>query len=326
MVKLFQLISKYWNIILFVMLEIFCLRLIKNSNTIQGNDLLNSSNALAAFFYQKQTQIISYFNMGSVNKQLLAENTRLRKELNEFKYFDTTQNVVAKIPLVKFDSVKIKPNDTVVAKDSAINGKPTIVQELKPYGQPKVTKYASYNYIASKVVNNSIVNDKNNYITIDRGTADGVKKGMAVVSANGVVGRVVYASKHYAAVISMLSSRPVSSQIAGGNLGITIWEGKSPNYVSMTQVDIQTHVRKGDTAYTTGYSFFPENIAIGTVTKIDTITSNNSLNLKLKLINNFRNLQYVYVVESTIGVEKTELEKEIERQESALKNKENNPK
>ncbi|HTO15725.1 MAG TPA: rod shape-determining protein MreC [Edaphocola sp.] len=321
MVKIFQLIGKYWNIILFVMLEIFCLRLIKNSNTVQGNDLLNSSNALSAYFYGKQTQIISYFNMGSANKQLLAENTKLKNALDQYKYFDTTQNVVAKVPIVKYDSIKQKPTDTLIHTDSV--GKPTIVQDLRPYGPPRVTKYASFNYIAAKVINNSVVNDKNNFITINRGTEDGVQKGMAVVSANGVVGRVAYVSKHYAAVISMLSSRPVSSQIANGNMGITIWDGKTADYVTMTQVDIQTFVKKGDTAYTTGYSFFPENIAIGTVTKIDTFKSNNTLNLNLKLLNNFRNLHYVYVVGSTIGIEKTELEKEIERQESALKNKDN---
>ncbi len=297
-----------------------------NSNTMQGNDLLNSSNAIAGFFYEKQNQITTYFQMGSINKKLVAENTKLKNELDGLKYFDTTQNVIGNVPIVVYDTIKPKAIDSNIAKttiDSA-TGKPLIVQELKPYGQPKIVKYASFNYIAAKVVNNSVVNDKNNFITINKGTADGIKKDMAVVTGDGVVGRVAYVSKHYAAVISMLSSRAVSSQIGGGNNGLTTWEGKSPDFVTMSQVDIRTVVKKGDTAYTTGYSFFPENVAVGIVAAVDTYKVNNTLNLKLRLINNFRNLQYVYVVASEIGSERAALEKEVIEKEKEQAQK-NNP-
>lgn len=295
-----------------------------NSNTMQGNDILNSSNAISGFFYEKQNQIITYFQMGSINKKLVAENNKLKNELDALKYFDTIQNVVAKVPIVVYDTIKPKPQDTSAkATVDTVTGKLIIVQELKPYGQPRIVKYASFNYIAAKVVNNSVANDKNNFITINKGSADGIKKDMAVVTGDGVVGRVAYVSKHYSAVISMLSSRPVSSQIGGGNIGLTTWEGKSPEFVTMSQVDVRTAVKKGDTAYTTGYSFFPENVAVGIVAAVDTFKMNNTLNLKLRLINNFRNLQYVYVVASEIGSERATLEKEVveKEKEQAQKNK-----
>ena len=41
-----------------------------------------------------------------------------------------------------------------------------------------------YSYIIAKVVNNSI-NRKNNYLTLNRGTAQGIKKGMAVICGEG---------------------------------------------------------------------------------------------------------------------------------------------
>jgi len=177
--------------------------------------------------------------------------------------------------------------------------------------------YASYTYIAARVINNSVVNDRNNYITINRGTADGIGKDMAVVSSEGIVGRVAYVSKHYATIISVLSSRNISTQIAGGNTGITSWSNNSPDFVTMGQVDIRAKVRKGDTAYTTSYSVYPENIPVGIVVAIDTYKVNNSLNLKLRLSNNFRNLKYVYVVKDNLGSERKDLEKSTAAKEKA---------
>jgi len=316
-VKLIQLIRQYWNVILFVLLELFCFRLIVKSNSMQGSDLINSSNALAGFFYEKQNDVVTYFQLRTVNKELLAENARLHNELSGFQYFDTLQNVSAKVPLVVYDTVKVKKDSALAVNDSTQPAKPTIVQELRPFGNPKIVGYASYTYIAARVINNSVVNDRNNYITINRGAADGIRKDMAVVSSEGIVGRVADVSNHYATIISVLSSRNISTQIAGGNIGVTSWSNKSPDFVMMSQVDIRTKVRKGDTAYTTSYSVYPENIPVGTVVAIDTYKVNNSLNLKLRLSNNFRNLKYVYVVKDNLGTERKDLEKAAAAKEKA---------
>lgn len=317
MVKLIQLIRQYWNIILFLLLESICFRLIIKSNSMQGSDLLNSSNAIAGFFYEKQNDVASYFQLRSANKDLLAENTRLHNELSQLQYIDTLQDVTAKIPIVVFDSVKVKKDTSLLAQADSPAAKPVITQDLRPYGNPKVVGYASYTYVAARVINNSVVADRNNFITINRGTADGVQKDMAVVSGEGIVGRVAYVSKHYASVISVLSSRPISTQIAGNNIGITNWSNNSPDFVVMSQVDIRAKVRKGDTAYTTSYSVFPENIPVGVVVSVDTYKVNNSLNLKLRLSNNFRNLKYVYVVKDNMGTERKDLEKATAAKEKA---------
>lgn len=317
MVKLIQLIRQYWNIILFVLLELICFRLIIKSNSMQGSDLINSSNALAGFFYEKQNDVVTYFQLRSVNKELLAENARLHNELSSFKYFDTLQDVNAKVPLVIYDTVKPKKDSLLAANDSSQAAKPTIVQDLRPYGNPRIVGYAAYTYVAARVINNSVVNDRNNYITINRGSADGIRKDMAVVSSEGIVGRVAYVSKHYATIISVLSSRNISTQIAGGNTGITSWSNSSPDFVTMSQVDIRAKVRKGDTAYTTSYSVYPENIPVGTVVSIDTYKVNNSLNLKLRLSNNFRKLKYVYIVKDEMGTEKKDLEQSTAAKEKA---------
>src|SRR5690606_31765606 len=47
-----------------------------------------------------------------------------------------------------------------------------------------------YSYIQARVINNS-VNQKNNYLTVNRGAKHGVKKGMGVISSTGIVGIVL---------------------------------------------------------------------------------------------------------------------------------------
>ena len=60
-----------------------------------------------------------------------------------------------------------------------------------------------YEYIEAKVINNS-VNRSNNYLTINRGSRQGIAKGMGVICSLGLVGKVVYVSDHFSLVQSLL--------------------------------------------------------------------------------------------------------------------------
>ena len=67
-----------------------------------------------------------------------------------------------------------------------------------------------YRFIPANVINNSIYH-LNNFILIDKGRKDGIKKDMGVISANGIVGKVANVSDNYASVISMLHPYSVVS-------------------------------------------------------------------------------------------------------------------
>jgi rod shape-determining protein MreC len=60
-----------------------------------------------------------------------------------------------------------------------------------------------YEYIEAKVINNS-VNKRNNYLTINRGSKDGIGKGMGVITGAGIVGKVVLVGEHVSIVQSLL--------------------------------------------------------------------------------------------------------------------------
>jgi len=287
------LIRRFWNIILFLILEGISLSMISKNRSLQGMDIVSSSNAVAGYVYKKQNDVVYYFQLKKLNDSLLNENTRLHNELTRLGGNDTFRDMIATIP------VTVK--DTTQKDSSGI--------KLSPAGTVKIVRYAHYRYIPARVLKNSIADDRVNYITINRGSEDGIRKEMAVVTGNGIVGRVANVSEHLATVASVLSDRKVSTKLSDGTSNlITIWNPGSPEFVVTEKVPLYIKVKKGDSVFTTGYSFFPENVLIGTVAKIDTVKATNAKNLKIRLSTNFRNLQYVYVVEDKMSEERKKLE------------------
>ena len=65
---------------------------------------------------------------------------------------------------------------------------------------------SDYRLIPAKVITNS-VSKKDNYITIDKGTADGIHADMGVACGNGIVGVVYMAGQHYSIVLPVLHSQ-----------------------------------------------------------------------------------------------------------------------
>lgn len=299
--KLIDLIRRFWNLILFIILEVICFVLIAKTRNFQGVDLISSSNAVVGYFYKKQNDIVYYFQLRRLNDSLLQENTRLNEALAFNSHVDTFTHAEAVVPIVKRDSAAAP--DTV-----RIAGATAAKDSIRLVGKSRIVRYARYNYIPARVIKNSISNDRINFITLNRGAGAGIKKGMAVVTGNGIVGRVTNVSEHFATVASILSDRKVSARLHDGTFGFILWEPGSPERVVMDKMPLTLDVEKGDSIFTTGYSFFPENLYIGRVYQIDTVRGSNTKNLKISLSTNFRKLQYVYVVENEMGKEQANLE------------------
>jgi rod shape-determining protein MreC len=270
-------IRRFFNLILFLALEIASIVLISNTQTLQGTDIVSSANTVSGLLYKKQSDVIYYFGLRKMNDSLLSENLRLRALLSSRYEYDTLKDIVIKREKDKVDSVH-------------------------------TIKYAEYIYRTARVVNNS-VSFANNYITINRGYADGIGKNMAVVSGTGIVGRIVHVSAHFASALSVLSvKQQVSARLKDGTIGYIAWDGERPDVMVMKDVPQQIKVKPGDSVYTTSVSFFPPDIMIGTVLRVETVKKNNLQLLYLKPATNFRQLQYVYVVENKMFDERKHLE------------------
>jgi rod shape-determining protein MreC len=108
-------------------------------------------------------------------------------------------------------------------------------------------------------------------VTVDAGSRQGVARDMAVIDADGLVGRVTQVTADYATVL--LVTDPASGVAA------TLARGKAPGIVkgsgeqllSFQPVRAGTAVRRGDPVVTQGYqgSVFPAGLPIGVVERVD---------------------------------------------------------
>jgi rod shape-determining protein MreC len=167
------------------------------------------------------------------------------------------------------------------------------------------------NIIVSKVIHNSY-NVYENYLTINSGSAAGIKPDMGVVNSNGIIGIVDKTSKNYATIISILNVKSqINAKIKKSNhFGSLVWDGKSTGFVQLIDVPRLASVRKGDTIVTGGQSvIFPPNIGIGTINNIFIDDKTNYYTLNIKLFNDMTNLGHVYIIKSKDREELINLEK-----------------
>ncbi|KAA3644472.1 MAG: rod shape-determining protein MreC [Bacteroidetes bacterium] len=167
-----------------------------------------------------------------------------------------------------------------------------------------------YHFAKAKVINNS-TNKQNNYITLDKGSHNGLEVGMGVISPNGVVGIIKNVSDHYASVLSLLHSRTkVSCKLQNTNyFGSLQWDGK--DYQTGNLLDIPNHVKIeiGDTVITSGYSStFPENLIVGIIKDFNKPEGENFYQIQVSYSNDFKNINQVYVVKNKYKNEQDSLE------------------
>lgn len=280
-------LRRYFNFFLFLLLEVICLVLVFQNNNFQKTAYLNSANNISARLYERYNNVEYYFHLKATNDSLVKENARLHNMLR------TSFDTVILDNIVKNDTMRQYSTDTTRKVIS--------------------TSVRRYLYKEAKVVNNSVTNPIN-YITIHRGSADGIRRNMGVVGPSGVVGIVRSVNDHYAVVVSLLSKGRnfgTSARLSHGKeMGMVRWHGGDAGYATMEDVPKSVHLVKGDTVVTSGYSaFFPENIPIGYVESTEEVDkASTSFNIRIRLATNFYNLQYVYVIDNLLQDEQKSLE------------------
>ena len=116
------------------------------------------------------------------------------------------------------------------------------------------------------------LNEINNSLTIDAGTNEDIEVGMPMVSADGLVGRVIITAPNYSQVMPFFNTLfRVSAKLQESNAyGIVSWEGENIRELVMNFVPQTVEADSGDIIITSGYSNkFPPNIPIGRVVRTE---------------------------------------------------------
>ena len=167
--------------------------------------------------------------------------------------------------------------------------------------------------IAARVIDNSVRKD-DNYMTVNKGSNDGVGKGMGVYNSTGVIGVIMASGKSYSVVMPILNGNTsISSKIKGtDNFGFLEWSGGDPYTAQLKDVPYHSNVEVGDTVVTTGFSsVFPENITIGTVADVQRLSNGYTLKILVSLAVDMSDLGWVYIHSKPIDPEIIDLQKQL---------------
>ena len=167
--------------------------------------------------------------------------------------------------------------------------------------------------IAARVIDNSVRKD-DNYMTVNKGSNDGVGKGMGVYNSTGVIGVIMASGKSYSVVMPILNGNTsISSKIKGtDNFGFLEWSGGDPYTAQLKDVPYHSNIEVGDTVVTTGFSsVFPENITIGTVADVQRLSNGYTLKILVSLAVDMSDLGWVYIHSKPIDPEIIDLQKQL---------------
>lgn len=162
-----------------------------------------------------------------------------------------------------------------------------------------------FTYIPAHVINNNIY-EVNNYLVIDKGKVDGIEPDMGVICDNGVVGKVLNVSNHYASVMSVLNSYSVISCrfIDNQYVANVVWDGGDYKFGQVNDIPSHLMINIGDTLVTSGFSnSFPADIMVGTIEKSMENAGNMFGTAKLRFSTNFSTLRHVFVVKNNYRAE-----------------------
>ena len=165
-------------------------------------------------------------------------------------------------------------------------------------------------YESAKVVQMT-TDQLHNYLTINRGSVDGIQRGQGIRNADGVVGIVRTVGRNYSVVLPIINTQTnLSCRFAKNDyLGTLQWDGKDYRFAQLADVSSHMVVNTGDTIITSGLSpVFPEGIPVGIVESSVLKEGESYYRIRVRLHTNFKRLKYVEVVQNAHQKELEQLE------------------
>ena len=261
--NIFLFIRRYFNFLLFLVLQVLSIYIIVHYNAYHEAAFGNTANRITGSVNKRYNGIQNYFKLRQTNDSLVAANELLYNKLKlDYNFADAVSKTV--IDTLKVDSV---------------------------------VQYRSIEYLGSKVIANS-VSAQNNYLVLFGTNIPKYKSGVGVVDANNnVVGVVTEVSGNYAVVMSLLhkDSRLSAKLYKGGETGTLIWDGNTPGLLTLTAISKSAKIAVGDSVITSGFStIFPRGLLVGRVHQLFKETATNNYRIVVKSAANFENIQYAY--------------------------------
>lgn len=271
--NLFQVFSRFSGSILFFILEFISFFLIITFNNDQQKVYLQNTANFTGYVQKKITNTKRLFSLYDEIEALKLENVGLRQQLDNANY------------TLQFDSL------TKWNEDSSLQ---------------------VYNFIPANIVSKNF-SGINNTLIIDKGSQQGIRKHMGVISDNGPIGVITAISKHYSRVMCLQHPQAaISATIKNNNyFGTLVWDSDDYAQAKLKDIPIHVPINKNDTILTSGYSnIFPKDILIGTIEKIVKPKGSGFYDINVQLNANVLKLSNVYIVQNLMSEEINQLKQE----------------
>jgi rod shape-determining protein MreC len=227
-----------------------------------------------------------------------------------------SSNFFSGVLLEKFDAGKDyfrlnAINDSIAVENARLMAalfneeKPAI---FRPYDSDTVPE--NFRIIPARI-SNMTIHLRNNRFTLNKGTQDGIREGMGVLSPDGIIGVVHKANARFSSVMPIINTQmQVSAKVRTKKFfGDLVWEPYDERFMQLKHIPKHAEVERGDTVVTSGFStIFPEGIPIGRIEEIALPAGSNYFDISVRLFNRIANLDYVYVIENEAGIMQKEIE------------------
>lgn len=106
-------------------------------------------------------------------------------------------------------------------------------------------------------------------VQVDRGTRDGVQRNAPVVTADGVVGRVIEVTPTAARVLLIADSRSAVGVVVQRMRDLGVVEGRNERVLHLKYLSRTSDVQPGDVVVTSGQGgVFPKGLTVGRITRV----------------------------------------------------------
>lgn len=142
-----------------------------------------------------------------------------------------------------------------------------------------------------------------NTMTIDKGKKAGIKKNMAVITKDGLIGKISKVS-NYSSEIKLITSNDTNFKVSVSiktndedNYAILNGYDKKTGLIKLSGIDKTTNINIDDSVLTSGLGeMFPSGIYVGQVKKIENDKYNLSKIVYIQTGQDFNNIHYVTVL------------------------------
>ena len=245
--------------------------MLRSSSTMQDIAINRASLRTSAALWGAGERVRYHFKVEKQNEQLAGRNAELENALREYQLREEKNRE----------------------------------EQNSPY--PAIRD--NYRFISATIVKMSR-NVAHNYIILNKGSKDGVTPQCGIITSKGVVGVVKAVGDHYSYALTLMNPNlSISSRVGRSGISAPLsWDGLTSNGARLSDIAPHLSIEPGDTVWTSGFStIFPSGIPIGTTGKTSNVDG-STIQVDVKLFQDFSNIHYVTIVRNLDRSEIEELE------------------